>query len=182
MEQKPRAVINFHIDWGIEKYHTTQWPLMVFCNIGELMSRNMGSKKKMIKSLLETGVIWEWHWPWEYKLFHIDIEEDTITLAYTDRETQELKPINKYVFFEEEVDWEHVWKYTDVIGTCPWIAVEVLWWRDWVAYYKDKNWDRHSVYSWELIPKDAMCKDGEVHRVKQVWDYDYEIIESLWHI
>lgn len=191
-----RTVIDFHIDWKVEKYYTEKRPLIVFCNIGELMVRNMGSRKKMIKSILDTGMIWRWPWPWVSKTYRIEITEDTLTLSLIDEETWELTPVNKYVFFEEEVDWEHVWKYTDVIGTCPWIPAGVPWWgdkifysqdwiihyKDWAVYYKDKNWDRHSVYSWDIIPKDAMCKDGMVYRVKQVWGYDYEIIEELWHI
>jgi hypothetical protein len=27
-----------------------------------------------------------------------------------------------------------------------------------------------------------MCKDWKVYRVKQTKNYDYEIIEDLWHI
>ena len=56
----------------------------------------------------------------------MDIREDSLTLSLVDKETGELTPVNKYIYFEEEVDGELVWKYTDVVGTCPWIAVEVL--------------------------------------------------------
>ena len=34
----------------------------------------------------------------------MDIAEDSLTLSLIDEETGELTPVNKYVFFEEEVD------------------------------------------------------------------------------
>ena len=34
----------------------------------------------------------------------MEIAEDTLTLSLIDEENGELTPVNKYVFFEEEVD------------------------------------------------------------------------------
>lgn len=174
------TLVNLHIDGGIECYHTYKSPILIFNAIGDLMLRNIGSRRKLMRTALEANILEKWEGVG--KDYVMDIREDSLTLSLVDKETGELTPVNKYIYFEEEVDGELVWKYTDVVGTCPWIAVEVLWWKDWVAYYKDKNWDRHSRYTWEIIPKDAMCRNGRVYRVEQISDYEYGIVEDLWYM
>ena len=58
-----------------------------------------------------------------------------------------------------------------------WIGVEIPWWYDWIAYYKDKEWNRYSR-KWNPIEKDEVCRYGEICKVEfydERW-CDYKIL------
>lgn len=57
------------------------------------------------------------------------------------------------------------------------IAVECLWWYDWIAYYYD--WEKRlSVVAKKIIDDDELCKCWKIYKVKVEDDYKFTIISS----
>lgn len=58
------------------------------------------------------------------------------------------------------------------------IWIEVLWWYDWIAYWKDENWKRLSRVAMKPIDDDELCRYGKIYKVEQIGEYDYKVISQ----
>ncbi len=138
-----------------------------------------------------------------YREFYWDTSAETWTwkLPKICKEHEELHKqlwkdkIDKLLWKNKNKKYTHKWwreeEYRDVVFNWLWLqfwptvvdepykqtGVEVWWWYDWIAFYTDQFWNRYSRW-WIPIKRDELCRYSYIYKVKEKWEYDYEVIEK----